>query len=107
MAIRTFLPNKPCGVPGVNGRRVLNGIFWVLRSGALWRDLPSRRQARRFAGDAAHRALLHRPALPSLEIYVYGTWMYFSSARATEADWVSRTGGSENNSADRFTPTPI
>ena len=23
----------------MNGRRVLNGIFWVLRSGALWRDL--------------------------------------------------------------------
>jgi transposase len=22
-------------------RRVLNGIFWVLRSGAPWRDLPS------------------------------------------------------------------
>jgi transposase len=24
----------------VNDRRVLNGIFWVLRSGAPWRDLP-------------------------------------------------------------------
>ena len=39
-AIKTFLPNKPRGVPGVNDRRVLNGIFWVLRSGAPWRDLP-------------------------------------------------------------------
>jgi Putative transposase of IS4/5 family (DUF4096) len=28
------------GVPRVNDRRVLNGIFWVLRSGAPWRDLP-------------------------------------------------------------------
>ena len=35
-----MLPNKPRGVPGVNDRRVLNGIFWVLRSGAPWRDLP-------------------------------------------------------------------
>jgi transposase len=26
--------------PRVNDRRVLNGIFWVLRSGAPWRDLP-------------------------------------------------------------------
>jgi len=34
------LPNKPRGVPRVNARRVLNGIFWVLRSGASWRDLP-------------------------------------------------------------------
>jgi transposase len=31
-AIKPMLPNKP--------RRVLNGIFWVLRSGAPWRDLP-------------------------------------------------------------------
>jgi transposase len=35
-----MLPNKPRGVPRVNDRRVLNGIFWVLRSGAPWRDVP-------------------------------------------------------------------
>jgi hypothetical protein len=28
-AIRPMLPNKPRGVPRVNGRRVLNGIFWA------------------------------------------------------------------------------
>jgi transposase len=39
-AIKPMLPNKPRGVPWVNDRRVLNGIFWVLRSGAPWRDLP-------------------------------------------------------------------
>ena len=39
-AIRPMLPNKPRGVRRVNDRRVLNGIFWVLRSGAPWRDLP-------------------------------------------------------------------
>jgi Putative transposase of IS4/5 family (DUF4096) len=38
-AIRPMLPNKPRGVARVNDRRVLNGIFWVLRSGAPWRDL--------------------------------------------------------------------
>jgi transposase len=37
-AIRPFLPNKPRGVPRVNDRRVLNGIFWILRAGAPWRD---------------------------------------------------------------------
>jgi transposase len=37
-----LLPNKPRGVPRVDDRRVLNGIFWVLRSGAPWRDLPER-----------------------------------------------------------------
>jgi transposase len=41
--IKPFLPNKPRGVPRVNNRRVLNGIFWVLRSGAApWRDLPDK-----------------------------------------------------------------
>jgi transposase len=39
-AIKPMLPNKPRGVARVNDRRVLNGIFWVLRSGAPWRDLP-------------------------------------------------------------------
>ena len=33
-AIRPFLPNKPRGVPRVNVRSVLNGILWILRSGA-------------------------------------------------------------------------
>ena len=39
-AIKPFLPNKSRGVRRVNYRRVLNGIFWVVRSGAPWRDLP-------------------------------------------------------------------
>jgi transposase len=40
-AIKPMLPNKVRGVPRVNDRRVLNAIFWVLRSGAPWRDLPN------------------------------------------------------------------
>lgn len=40
--IEPLLPNKPRGVPRVDERRVLNGIFWVLRSGSPWRDLPER-----------------------------------------------------------------
>jgi transposase len=39
IAIKPMPPNKPRGIPRVNDRRVLNGIFWVLRSGAPWRDL--------------------------------------------------------------------
>jgi transposase len=39
-AIKPMLPSKPRSVRRVNDRRVLNGIFWVLRSGAPWRDLP-------------------------------------------------------------------
>jgi transposase len=37
-AIKPLLPNKSRGVRRVNDRRVLNGIFWVLRSGAPWRQ---------------------------------------------------------------------
>ena len=40
--IKPLLPNKPRGVPRVDDRRVLNGILWVLRTGAPWRDLPER-----------------------------------------------------------------
>ncbi len=40
--IQPTLPNRPRGTPRVDDRRVLNGIFWVLRAGALWRDLPAR-----------------------------------------------------------------
>jgi transposase len=38
-------PVLPKGKPGPrrkDDRRVLNGIFWVVRAGAPWRDLPNR-----------------------------------------------------------------
>jgi transposase len=38
--IAPLLPTKTRGVPRVDDRRVLNGIFWVLRTGAPWRTLP-------------------------------------------------------------------
>ncbi|NRD89343.1 IS5/IS1182 family transposase, partial [Sphingopyxis sp. BSNA05] len=37
-----LLPNKPRGVARVDDRRVLNGIFYILRTGSPWRDLPAR-----------------------------------------------------------------
>ena len=40
--IDAVLPRKSRGVRRVDDRRVLNGIFWVLRSGAPWADLPER-----------------------------------------------------------------
>jgi transposase len=40
--IRPLLPNKPRGVPRTDDRRVLNGIFYILRTGSPWRDLPER-----------------------------------------------------------------
>ena len=36
-------PEKPrTGRPNEEHRRILNGILWVLRTGAPWRDLPRR-----------------------------------------------------------------
>lgn len=42
--LRPFLPpQKPyTGRPALDHRTVLNGILWVLRTGAPWRDLPER-----------------------------------------------------------------
>ena len=40
--IQPLLPNKPRGVKRVDDRRVLNGIFWRLRTGAPWADIPER-----------------------------------------------------------------
>jgi len=40
--IEPLLPKDRRGVKPKNNRRVLNGIFWVLRAGAPWRDLPER-----------------------------------------------------------------
>jgi putative transposase len=40
--IAPMLPNKPRGVARVDDRRVLNGIFWRLRTGAPWADIPDR-----------------------------------------------------------------
>ena len=37
-----LLPNKVRGVALANDRRVLNGIFWRLRTGARWADIPQR-----------------------------------------------------------------
>jgi transposase len=36
-------PQKPkTGRPAVDHRRTLNGILWILRTGAPWRDRPAR-----------------------------------------------------------------
>ena len=38
--IKAVLPNKSRGVKRVDGRRVINGIFYVPRTGIPWADLP-------------------------------------------------------------------
>ena len=40
--IEPLLPTKVRGKARVDDRRVLNGIFWRLRPGAPWADIPAR-----------------------------------------------------------------
>ena len=40
--IEPLLPNKPRGVARVDDRRVLNGIYWRLRTGSPWSEIPER-----------------------------------------------------------------
>ena len=40
--IAPLLPNKPRGVARVDDRKVLNGIYWRLRTGSPWADIPRR-----------------------------------------------------------------
>ena len=37
---RLIPESKPGGRPPLPRRNILNGIFWILRTGAPWRDLP-------------------------------------------------------------------
>ncbi len=40
--IAPLLPNTPRGVPRADDQRVLNGIYWRLRTGSPWADIPER-----------------------------------------------------------------
>ena len=40
--IEPLLPNKPRGVPRQDDRKVLNGIYWRIRTGSPWADIPER-----------------------------------------------------------------
>ena len=42
--IKGLLPAQkpPTGRPAIDHRQIVNGIIWILKSGAPWRDLPER-----------------------------------------------------------------
>jgi hypothetical protein len=71
-AIKPMLPNKPRGVRRVNDRRVLNGIIWVLRSGAPWRDLPENYRQNVLAGA-------HDPAAQMIDTSIVRVHQHGSS----------------------------
>jgi transposase len=61
-------PTQVMGRPRRDDRQVLNGIFWVLCSGAKWRDLPERygpwstayERFRKWRDDGTFEAILSR-----------------------------------------------
>ena len=87
------LPRRPDGRgrPWRSSREVLNGILWVLRTGAPWHDLPARyppyqtchRRFQRWVKEGALEKVLHclaedlreRGGLDVSECYIDGTFI--------------------------------
>ena len=87
-AIKPMLPNKPRGVPRVNVRRVLNGIFWVLRSGA-----PSPGHRNVFGGGGLRQPVTLNHLLFLVMSLIWGmTWMATKVALARRAAGLLRRG---------------
>ena len=54
--IRRYLPEAAhTGRPKRHDRELMNGMFWVLRSGAPWRDMPERYGPWRMVYDRFNR----------------------------------------------------
>lgn len=84
------------GRPKRDDRKMLNGIFWVLCSGAKWRDLPGRYgpwstvydQFRKWRDDGTFEEALSRLQLKLREdgLMILDTWMLnATSVRAIRA----------------------
>ena len=94
--IEQLLPELPRrsdrrGRPWRSSREVLNGILWILRTGAPWRDLPDRyppyqtchRRFQRWVNDGSLERVLHslaedlrdRGGLDLSECFIDGTFI--------------------------------
>lgn len=81
--IQPLLPNKARCIPNVDDRRVLNGIFWVLRTGTPWRALQAEFRPRttcynRFVRGRKARGFEQIPAAV-MEAYDGHIWMIDST----------------------------
>lgn len=61
---RAAAPHNPRGVARANDRRVLNGIYWRLRTGSPWADIPERYGVE-FASEAARTIVAARASFTS------------------------------------------
>jgi len=94
--IEDLFPNQTMGRPRRSDRTVLNGIFWILCSGAAWRDLPERygpwktvyHRFRQWQASGLFDSILERLHIELDEqgLIDYSTWMIDStSIRASRA----------------------
>lgn len=107
-------PPQTMGRPRRDDRQMLNGIFWILCSGAKWRDLPERygpwktvyQRFRQWRDDGTFAQILSRLHLRLREdgLMDLDTWLIDSSAiRATRAaSGGGKKGGLKNR---RTTPS--
>jgi transposase len=117
--IEPLLPELPRredgrGRPWRGNREVLNGILWLLRSGARWQDLPERfppyqtchRRFQQWVGEGALRRVLEalardlkeRGDLDLSECYIDGT---FVVAKKGASEW-ERPNGAKVRSSWRW-----
>ena len=66
--IEPLLPMDRRGPKPRDNRRVLNGIFWVLRAGAPWRDMPSQSD---LAKAMQEKIMQDRTVGPAAEQLIY------------------------------------
>jgi transposase len=99
------------GRPRIKDRSVLNGIFWILRTGAAWADLPKRfpshqtchRRFQEWVASGALRAVLEalaedlrsRGGLDLSECFIDGT---FVVAKKGASQWERPSGAKVRNS---------
>lgn len=101
-------PEQKMGRPRSDDRLLLNGIFWILCSGATWRDLPERfgpwstvyQRFRDWRDDGTFDRVLERlhVRLNQEGLIDLDTWMIDSTAvRATRASsGAGKKGGQKN-----------
>lgn len=102
--IKPLLPKQGRGGRWADHRTVLNGMFWVLNSGAPWRDLPDRYgrwetvygRFRRWSEDGLVDRILERLHL-SLDDEGQIDWSVFDVDGSSIRAHVSAAGGAESS----------
>ncbi len=120
--LRPVLPRKHQGPRRVHDRRVMNGTFFVLRTGTPWRDLPERygpyttcfNRYNRWSGNGTRASIMER--LQGVRAMTAGTttarparfdcawWIRLRCAYTGVTPWVSRASRSAAGRPRRFSP---